>query len=89
MSSHNRDRVLQLHTARTKLPGVLTAFHVVGEDDYLVHAPRDKGKHAMLIDAIDLVGHATACPGQPAEPAGPSFPPPLASKPVVSFVVTT
>ena len=29
MSSHNRDRVLQFHTALTKIPGVLTAFHVV------------------------------------------------------------
>src|SRR5580704_9403654 len=37
MSSHNRDRVLQFHTALTKIPGVLTAFHVAGEDDYLVH----------------------------------------------------
>src|SRR5580698_7739641 len=26
MSSHNRDRVLQFHTALTKIPGVLTAF---------------------------------------------------------------
>jgi len=37
MSSHNRDRVLQFHAALAKIPGVLTAFHVAGEDDYLVH----------------------------------------------------
>jgi DNA-binding Lrp family transcriptional regulator len=37
MSSHNRDRVRQFHTALTRLPGVLTVFQVAGEDDYLVH----------------------------------------------------
>jgi DNA-binding Lrp family transcriptional regulator len=38
MSGHNRDHVLQFHAALAKIPGVLTAFHVAGEDDYLVHA---------------------------------------------------
>jgi DNA-binding Lrp family transcriptional regulator len=37
LSSHNRDHVLQFHATLTKIPGVLTAFHVVGEDDYLLH----------------------------------------------------
>jgi DNA-binding Lrp family transcriptional regulator len=37
MSSHSRDRVRQFHTALTKIPGVLTVFHVAGEDDYLMH----------------------------------------------------
>ena len=37
LSSPNRDHVLKFHTALTKIPGVLTTFHVAGEDDYLVH----------------------------------------------------
>jgi len=37
LSSHNRDHVLRFHATLTKIPGVLTAFHVAGEDDYLVH----------------------------------------------------
>ena len=28
---------LEGHATLTKIPGVLTAFHVAGEDDYLVH----------------------------------------------------
>lgn len=37
LSSHNRDFVRQFHSVLTKIPGVLTAFHVAGEDDYLLH----------------------------------------------------
>jgi DNA-binding Lrp family transcriptional regulator len=37
LSSPNRDHVLKFHTALTQIPGVLTTFHVAGEDDYLVH----------------------------------------------------
>ena len=45
LSNHDRDHVLRFHATLTKIPGVLTAFHVAGEDDYLVHvavrAPQD------------------------------------------------
>jgi DNA-binding Lrp family transcriptional regulator len=37
LSNHNRDHVLRFHATLTKIPGVLTAFHVAGEDDYLLH----------------------------------------------------
>jgi DNA-binding Lrp family transcriptional regulator len=37
LSSPNQDHVGKFHAALTKIPGVLTTFHVAGEDDYLVH----------------------------------------------------
>lgn len=37
LSHHNRDHVLRFHATLTRIPGVLTAFHVAGEDDYLLH----------------------------------------------------
>jgi DNA-binding Lrp family transcriptional regulator len=37
LSNHSRDHVLRFHATLTKIPGVLTAFHVAGEDDYLLH----------------------------------------------------
>lgn len=35
--SHNRDHVLRFHDTLTAIPGVLTVFHVAGENDYLLH----------------------------------------------------
>ncbi|SDY27991.1 DNA-binding transcriptional regulator, Lrp family [Saccharopolyspora shandongensis] len=37
LGSHNRDEVLRFHAKLAKIPGMLTAFHVAGEDDYLLH----------------------------------------------------
>lgn len=37
LATHNRDHVLRFHAKLTSIPGVLTAFHVAGEDDYLLH----------------------------------------------------
>lgn len=37
LASHNRDHVLRFHDALRAIPGVLTAFHVAGENDYLLH----------------------------------------------------
>lgn len=37
LSSHNPDHVLRFHGTLAKIPGVLTAFHVAGGDDYLLH----------------------------------------------------
>lgn len=37
LGSHNRDHVHSFHETLTGIPGVLTAFHVAGEDDYLLH----------------------------------------------------
>ena len=35
--SHNREDVRSFHSRLDTIPGVLTAFHVGGEDDYLLH----------------------------------------------------
>ncbi|MBB4956774.1 DNA-binding Lrp family transcriptional regulator [Micromonospora polyrhachis] len=37
LGSHNREHVRSFHATLTDIPGVLTAFHVAGADDYLVH----------------------------------------------------
>lgn len=37
LATHNRDHVLRFHDTLTRVPGVLTAFHVAGENDYLLH----------------------------------------------------
>jgi DNA-binding Lrp family transcriptional regulator len=37
LGSHNRELVHSFHATLTDIPGVLTAFHVAGEDDYLLH----------------------------------------------------
>ena len=37
LGTHNRDEVNRFHTALSEIPGVLTIFHVAGEDDYLLH----------------------------------------------------
>ncbi|HET8969579.1 MAG TPA: Lrp/AsnC family transcriptional regulator [Candidatus Nanopelagicales bacterium] len=37
LGSHNREQVLSFHATLPAIPGVLTAFHVAGEDDYLLH----------------------------------------------------
>ncbi|HSY16418.1 MAG TPA: Lrp/AsnC family transcriptional regulator [Jatrophihabitantaceae bacterium] len=37
LGSHNREHVRRFHAAIGKIPGVLTAFHVAGADDYLLH----------------------------------------------------
>ncbi|MCW2643441.1 MAG: lrp 1 [Dactylosporangium sp.] len=38
LGSHNRTHVRSFHATLTEIPGVLTAFHVAGDDDYLLHA---------------------------------------------------
>ncbi len=37
LGSHNREHVRSFHATLPAIPGVLTAFHVAGEDDYLLH----------------------------------------------------
>ena len=37
LGSHNRDLVHSFHALLVDIPGVLTAFHVAGGDDYLLH----------------------------------------------------
>lgn len=55
LSDHNRDHVLRFHATLTRIPGVLTAFHVAGEDDYLLHVAVKTPE-----DLRDLVlGHIT------------------------------
>jgi DNA-binding Lrp family transcriptional regulator len=37
LSNHSRDHVMRFHGVLTKISGVISAFHVAGDDDYLVH----------------------------------------------------
>lgn len=37
LGTHNRDEVNRFHATLSEIPGVLTIFHVAGEDDYLLH----------------------------------------------------
>ena len=37
LGTHNRDEVNRFHATLSAIPGVLTIFHVAGEDDYLLH----------------------------------------------------
>jgi DNA-binding Lrp family transcriptional regulator len=37
LGSHNREHVHSFHQTLRSIPGVITAFHVAGEDDYLLH----------------------------------------------------
>lgn len=37
LGSHHSDQVHSFRAVLTGIPGVLTAFHVAGEDDYLLH----------------------------------------------------
>jgi DNA-binding Lrp family transcriptional regulator len=37
LGSHNRDHVHSFHATLTNIPGMLTAFHIAGADDYLLH----------------------------------------------------
>ncbi|MGW0433396.1 Lrp/AsnC family transcriptional regulator [Micromonospora sp. NPDC003197] len=41
LGSHNREHVRSFHAILTDIPGVLTAFHIAGADDYLVHVAVD------------------------------------------------
>jgi DNA-binding Lrp family transcriptional regulator len=38
LGSHNREHVRSFHATLTGIPGIITAFHVAGDDDYLLHA---------------------------------------------------
>jgi len=37
LGSHDRDHVYRLYDSLVKIPGVLTVFHVGGEDDFQLH----------------------------------------------------
>lgn len=37
LGSHNRDHVRSFHATLRDIPGMITAFHLAGEDDYLLH----------------------------------------------------
>lgn len=37
LGSHNREHVHGFHNTLESIPGVLTAFHLAGDDDYLLH----------------------------------------------------
>lgn len=41
LGSHSREHVRSFHDMLRDIPGVITAFHVAGEDDYLLHVAVD------------------------------------------------
>lgn len=59
LSSHNRDHVLRFHATLAGVPGVLTALHVAGEDDYLLHVAVETPE--ALRDLV--LEHITVQPG--------------------------
>ena len=56
LSSHNRDNVMSFHESLRTMPGVLTAFHVAGEDDYLLHVavPTPQALRDLVLDHITV-----------------------------------
>ncbi len=56
LSSHNRDNVMSFHDSLRAMPGVLTAFHVAGEDDYLLHVavPTPQALRDLVLDHITV-----------------------------------
>ncbi|MEZ5115077.1 MAG: Lrp/AsnC family transcriptional regulator [Candidatus Nanopelagicales bacterium] len=44
LGSHSRDHVLSFHAALRRIPGVISVFHVAGEDDYLLHVATDSAE---------------------------------------------
>ncbi len=50
LATHGRDHVLAFHAMVQRIPGVLTIFHVAGEDDYLLHVAVDTA--AALRDLV-------------------------------------
>ncbi len=46
LGTHNRDEVNRFHATLSAIPGVLTIFHVAGEDDYLLHVAIESS-HAL------------------------------------------
>jgi DNA-binding Lrp family transcriptional regulator len=56
LSSHNRDNVMSFHDSLARMPGVLAAFHVAGEDDYLLHVavPTPQALRDLVLDHITV-----------------------------------
>lgn len=85
LGSHNRDHVHSFHAALTEIPGVITAFHVAGADDYLVHVAVESPEalRDMVLEHITIhpaVRHAEThlvfevLPGKGVLPATPDPP---------------
>jgi DNA-binding Lrp family transcriptional regulator len=56
LSSHDRDHVLGFHGVLRHIPTVLTAFHVAGEDDYLLHvaAASPEALRDLVLDHVTV-----------------------------------
>lgn len=83
LANHNRDQVVSFHRVLTGIPGMLTAFHVAGEDDYLLHVAVESPEalrdlvlehvnvhHAVRHTETQLVFEALPGRGVLPEPAG-------------------
>lgn len=56
LTSHNPDQVRRFHTALRTLPGLLTAFHTAGADDYLLHVAvaSPEALRALILEHITV-----------------------------------
>ncbi len=59
LSSHNPDHVGRFHSTVRRIPGLLTAFHTAGADDYLLHVAvaSPEALRALILE------HVTVQPG--------------------------
>lgn len=56
LASHNKAHVMAFHDSLRTLPGVLSAFHVAGSDDYLIHVavPTPQALRDLVLDHVTV-----------------------------------
>lgn len=59
LTSHVPDHVLRFHTALRSIPGLITAFHTAGADDYLLHVAVQSPAALRAL----ILEHVTVQPG--------------------------
>ncbi|MEO7126714.1 MAG: Lrp/AsnC family transcriptional regulator [Nakamurella sp.] len=59
LSSHVPDQVLRFHASLRSIPGLITAFHTAGADDYLLHVAVESPAALRAL----ILEHVTVQPG--------------------------
>lgn len=59
LTSHVPDHVLRFHRALREIPGLITAFHTAGADDYLLHVAVESPAALRAL----ILEHVTVQPG--------------------------
>src|SRR5262249_11590377 len=57
LGSHDREHVNRLYADLTRVPGVLQALHVAGEDDFHLHAAVDSPEALRDLDPAHISEH--------------------------------